>query len=1266
MSKSLKDRIEQGEAAKFCECSGEKRDIATITQEQVGYDDEYCFDSDSDMALPLDFYYFDTGVGNGHPDVYIYGAQDVVVKISTSRSEIGQCIDYNNQPLSCMEWFPNVVFGGVSKVAIINPNGNKVFVESIGEDPSYALTGIDTEFVRYGSEETPADSSVAHIIADRQAIWPKLWEQMQSGAVKVEAVTYALDPVHGGSIGPWSTSSFPLLKYSYETPYGGSVISNVKHVLMLFDVEASVTYGKRKVTVTVGENTPLVVDATGDNDVQIDFEFGNKFSVTNDGLTDGNDVVGGVLDGSTSGSHITIGGTWPDVESNYDLWSSYGSGDRVITAQRHLSFSRSPPATLSGTNIPLSMDVDKLVLDAEMVSIQGDWSQYQDSVTLTHNETVFSIRNCQVYSLQSVEVIGGHLTLVQNVCSDGPLESSESMDVACRTIDGKYWAMPDRLPSGATLLENGKVEAAHGLLGIQNSYNTLDAYVRKNEHKWCEFKSEADIVAELWNDWKYVAAMLKSEGAKLAKAIKQDFGAKFLTLYNISYSGKPTIEVYRSEIPVYDFFSTDFDPIVCLKQDEKINVKDWTVTWNPSIFYAGERDFTKYAPQLKEYGVAGVIEKGTQDGYECIGYKLSKLPNSAFVVVVYMANQTLVDSLSFMSDIFTVVTPATIDQKVVLSNPSAKNVLLVCFDDIPSGKKINLWDMRVDSNLFVVGVPMRAVYDGTVFKAIQDGLKKEDLMGAFQPLLDKYKEFLPRVSLHIHNHDSIALIGCNYVGSSINCNILAALACNIGDAQLSAKYVYADSSTYDSLRSRTIDNLVLIPVSLSPPDYLSISSVEFEPGKWRLVGKGLYNSGEKDPIVKYEIETSRVGQLHIVSNTNDIEFKIPQGTKLTSAKGVSVVMGLNTDNMYTTLPEYPLLSDDASEHMSLLKSVTHHIRKFARQLSTRASEKSVKFTGEWSQVTEIQGSFSVDAGSEPIAVKDVPTNVVASLQVKSSEKSEVNLPADVEPIDLKIPLFEVAGAQSLSYGKGVNSVAFDNLTFMGGRLGSVIESSIAVSLSGVDQVVTAKHVNCLDYSSVEMATLQLSDSLEMGVGSTFQAPQKYDQNQLSLSLHYTIYSLANGHTPKFTSLQKVPKELRLIYDNDDMSFDMSPYVTKPLTLLTLTSEANCGEWQKVVKFTAENPNFQGDSGVMSAKCSGASLNLILKTVPEATPMPTIPEEPEDNPLNIGAIVGGVIGGIAVVALVAVAIVIVLRRKTLFNHNTSSSGDFSNEPASTTE
>lgn len=1116
---------------------------------------------------------------------------------------------------------------------------------------------------------------MAEIFAYELILWDSLIEQNERGEVKLQSYNYIANGVIPKA---FATRQLPFVQEKYSYCYNGvcrpHYQSNRKQFTLKLQKDATVAYGKGRVTVKYDDmdSESMVLDVTEEECLWFSFDFSEKLRITTDSsLQNGDHVVGGELLGN-SGAHFEMSGTWPTVSGSFQQ-----SGDATMDSGFQTVYPISyfilrggvSLVTLSGSNLPLTAPVSDLVLEGKEVSIQGflGWTSSSSYVNLSSPKTVFHIKSDipTYFDKPEVEVNGGSLTVIQSVCEAKSSLFGPNIDVLCECISVKDMKKPE-MASGSILLENGKIETTHEEVGSKNSYRILEAYIENHTHEWCEFESEADIVAQLWDDWKYVAAMLKSEGGNLVEAIKKDVFPKFVTVSNISCLGKATIEVYRSEIPVYSLIPSDFNSIVCVNKGEKLDVQDWSVVWNPSVFYYDKRDFSKWIPQVKEYGVTGVIEKRTQDGYDCIGYKLTKPPNSAFVVVLYMANETLVESLSFLSEFFTVVTPATIDQKVVLHNPSAKNVFLVCFDDVPSGKKINMWDMRVDSNLFVVGLPMSAVYDGTVFKAIQDGLKKEDLMAAFQPLLDKYKGFLPKISLHIHTHDSIVMIGCNYVGSSINCNILAALACDFGETQLSTKYVYTDTSTYDSLKSKTIDNLVLVPVSVSPPDYLSISSIEFEPGKWRLIGKGLYNSDEKD-IVKYEIETSRVGQLHIVSDTNKIEFTIPKDITITSAKGVSVIMGLNTDNMYTTLPEYPLLSDDESEHKSLLRTVTGHLRGLVHQLSTKATEKSATFVGEWSKVKDVQSSFSVDAGSKPIAVTDVPTTVVASLQVKSSEKSEVSLPANVEDIDLTIPPLSVAGSQSISYGNGVKSVTFDNLTFLGGRVGSVIESSITLSIKEQNEAISAKHIKCLDYSSVDMKTMKLSDSLEMGIGSTFQAPEKYDQNKLSVSLHYTVYSLANGQAPKFTKLQNVPKELKFIYDNDEMSFDMNAYAKQPFTLFTLQDEATCKEWLKVGKLVAENPNFQ-DANVISPKCEGKDLKLTLNTVPEPTPMPTIPEDPEaeGDPLNIGAIVGGVIGALAVIALVAVAIFLVLRRKTLSNHNTSSSGDFSNETASTTE
>ena len=153
-------------------------------------------------------------------------------------------------------------------------------------------------------------------------------------------------------------------------------------------------------------------------------------------------------------------------------------------------------------------------------------------------------------------------------------------------------------------------------------------------------------------------------------------------------------------------------------------MNDWTVKWNPSVFYAGS-DLTKYIPQLAEYSLLNSFEKITQDGCECIAYKPSA-PNSALNMVLYTSNQSMIDALSGFSEIFSLVTPSNIGNEVPLHNPNGKNVLLICFDDVPSGKSIDLWKMRMDANLIVIGVPTRPVYDGRVFKALEDCINLPD------------------------------------------------------------------------------------------------------------------------------------------------------------------------------------------------------------------------------------------------------------------------------------------------------------------------------------------------------------------------------------------------------------------------------------------------------------------------------------------------------------------------------------------------------------
>ena len=278
----------------------------------------------------------------------------------------------------------------------------------------------------------------------------------------------------------------------------------------------------------------------------------------------------------------------------------------------------------------------------------------------------------------------------------------------------------------------------------------------------------------------------------------------------------------------------------------------------------------------------------------------------------------------------------------------------------------------------------------------------------------------------------------------------------------------------------------------------------------------------------------------------------------------------------------------------------------------------------------------------------------------------MNLPQGFETVKVNVPVLVVSGQQSLSYGQGVADVTFDNLTFNGGRATSVLDSSLTLQVDSAPKPLVVKHVKCLDYSDVSLSNLQLSESLDMGIGSSLTANEKYDQSQLSVSMHYTLTSLFNSEAPKFTAPSKAPKQVTFVYDNDEASVDLSQYLNKDATVLTFSDKAACENWLRASTFSAENPNFAGSSSAVQAKCQENSLVLSLQKVPNPTPIPELPPKPdEDSPVNVGAIVGGVIGALAAVAIAVVVVLLVIRRRKSMLNNSTSSG-MSNETVSSAE
>ena len=1031
-----------------------------------------------------------------------------------------------------------------------------------------------------------------------------------------------------------------------------------------------ITVGNNKVT--LGEPENAIVYKIQGKDSQLEISGTHVYLSCESGANQGEIVWGYVYADS-----VTISGQWPTVDDILD--QAYRSRREVIDGVRYDTYSAiaffdlhpSMNLTINSESIPCNVWTSQttdpkgfIVLNLEGSRIQGILHGCPP-FELAHENTVLRIGS--FYSCENFDVYGGELKFEIDKCKY--LQGNHTL--TCRELDARsedVWSVPNN----QILATDGKIMTSYGVYSLDALSDVWSQYQKsENEHIWTDFEGDT-VISSLWSDWAYILKFPRLHAASIVTAMKKDWKNTFNPLNVVKYSGHPTLELWRREAPLYSLYSKDVSPIVCLNKGEKLNLEDWTMKWSPSVFYIDKTDFTKYLPQFTEYSLLGSFRKVTQDGCECIGYQLGDAPNSALNLVIYTSNQSLIDALSGFSEIFSLVTPSTIDKEVVLHNPNGKNVLLVCFDDVPNDKSIDLWKMRMDSNLFVIGLPCRAVYDNRVFKALQDCLKLDRELDEFwtnvydiaKPLINDYQALMPRVSLKIHRLDSIYMGMTNYVGTTIDCDLFASVLCKFGEeTEIKATYVVTDTLTYDLMKGKSLNNLVLVPVSLSPPDYLSVSSIEFDVGKWRLVSSG-YTNWINEQSVKYEIDTSKVGQLFVVSHTDSLTLEIPSGSSVTSVKGVSVIMDISFDNAYTSLPVSPLLSEDTND--SPLQHFLNRMKSFfsgAKLKATKPGEKSATFKGKWDQVKEIQGSFAVDSGAMPIQVTEVPTNVVASLQVKSSQESSVNLPSGVSDLELKMPVQVISGKQTLSYGSGVKSVKFNNITFNGGRVGSPVTSSLTLKINNNEKQLDVDNIKCCDYSDVTLDRLALSTSLEMGIGSKFVAQGATYGDSLALSVHFTINSLFNeeGGIPQL-EITKDPTKVTLIYDNDESTFDMSPYKDKAATVYTFTMADSCK--QALTTFEAENPNFKGDSNAVKAECSGNKLQLTLVRVPEPTPSPTLPGDPDPSKVDVGAIVGGVIGALAVITIGVVVVVLVLRhrKKQLLQRSSSS---FSNETASTT-
>ena len=121
----------ESEVPSWCQGCDDARPLSELSSGSMsaGMRDSFCFAEGDDESLPLDLYYDFSW--SAYLDIYTASA-GTVVKIETDRAALGSCEPHDvsdGVSDSCSSRFPRLTFQSDMKVAVINQNDHRLFVQ---------------------------------------------------------------------------------------------------------------------------------------------------------------------------------------------------------------------------------------------------------------------------------------------------------------------------------------------------------------------------------------------------------------------------------------------------------------------------------------------------------------------------------------------------------------------------------------------------------------------------------------------------------------------------------------------------------------------------------------------------------------------------------------------------------------------------------------------------------------------------------------------------------------------------------------------------------------------------------------------------------------------------------------------------------------------------------------------------------------------------------------------------------------------------------
>ena len=1046
-----------------------------------------------------------------------------------------------------------------------------------------------------------------------------------------------------------------------------------RYVIFIVKVDTTVTMGRYSCELKTVSGTFLL--NMGDQFGEVMFDL--QKNVTIDFYCEDvetTELLGGrlshnafLLNGTSAGpvpsghSGFLFHGTWPYVAdllgktAVIQRKTSRDSTKRVITKttywgrrQPMFRYFSTYPLMLIGQNTPVyfSGTAKPILLGAADVGIQIDMDLNCTITMCKDQNCVLRVKGQLPNSFPNITGDSSHLEVIARTCT---ASGSTSFRLSCEKIDLRQVAA---VVENLTLIDGGTIYVSYT---YPNTFPSLSPVWETYAGSQTWFAA-GDGSSVLWSDWTDALALINKNLDAFSEAFKKDIVNRFPSrLRHLDVRKNATLLVTRQDvIPFASFYPKAPQEIVCLEQNAVL--EDWSLSMSssPSAIQNGLLIFGKYGPAFSDFELPGSSLVQMEDK-KCIGIRAERPPGSAASVVVYTSNETYSTLLSAFPEYVTVVTPSNISGTVPLTHPSSKNIVVLCLDSVPDGQSIQLGAVRSDANVFVFGIPLAAL--DTVFKIVAlayDPKSNEtttyysSVKALIEPLVSNYTGYFPKVSITPPHVGCILLAGTNYMGKTIDSEHFYALGCRFQSGlSVTSTYPNADTYSYETLKDVVLNDVVLFPIATETPDHISITEIAFGKDQVTMSGNSGYYQflGPQSQTFKLTVDTRNIrGQLHVLSFSDRLTLSLSDAT-VTKVKGVKVIMNggfkLGTFDVANFLPASPLLSTDMdsdTEAFNILEAFAGIPDLFEDTETTTNTRTlvNVNFTGNWEQVKEIEGYFGMNAGGTILNVNGVPTNVLSKLNLETAFTTSVNLLRASNEIHLGTQV--ISGLREMSLG--INppvSVTFENLTFARGLPGQTQESSFTLlaNYQEIDGLV-AKHVKCSDYSRAVLGKLSIIESLEMGVVSSLTTTQLQADN-IDLKLHYNF---AVGFPPVPQNISA--KAIKLVYDGDDSATDVESYRTKPLTINKFEDQKMCTSWESKVSYESTNPDYSGSRSRVKASCANGTLILTLGDV-----------KPTGKPKNVGAIVGGVFGALAVAAIVGVVVFIVLKRRGTFEFSDSS-------------